>query len=167
MSLYLLPPCWIHNYLPAPVDATLLQGLRNFLGSTYGGAGILPNLIINFIGYSPIPAQTGGSSTVTLDTTQMPSHDHDALTGTQSANHRHVMPGDDQLSFATAGAGWEGASAGTFDYDALSRLGVSGAQYWYTSGVDVDHRHGIGAAGGGLSHENLPPYVGMLPVIKY
>ena len=31
------------------VNATLLQNLRNFLGATYGGAGILPNLINNFI----------------------------------------------------------------------------------------------------------------------
>ena len=149
------------------VDATLLAGLRNFLGSTYGGAGILPNLINNFAGYSAVPGTTGGSATVTLDTTQIPSHDHGALTGTQSANHRHVMPGDDQLSFATGGAGWQGASAGTFDYDAISRSGTTPSQYWYTSGVDADHQHGITAAGGGQSHGNLPPYVGLLPVIAY
>jgi hypothetical protein len=48
------------------VSASLLQNLRNFLGSTYGGAGILPNLINNFAGYSAVPGTTGGSADATL-----------------------------------------------------------------------------------------------------
>jgi microcystin-dependent protein len=147
------------------VDAGLLENLLIFLGSTYGIVGRVPNLIDNFAGYSAVPGTIGGSATVTLNTTQMPSHSHGGITNTQTANHRHVMPGDDFLSNATGGAGWEGISVGGFNYDARSTSG--NGQYWLTGYNDASHQHGVFAEGGNQPHQNLPPYVGMLPVIKY
>ena len=123
------------------------------------GANGTPNLQDRFIvgaGSGYAVAATGGSATVTLDTTQMPQHSHGGITSTQTANHRHVMPGDDALGSGAGGAGWVGISVGGFNYDARSDRG--NGQYWLTGYNDANHQHGIPAQGGGLPHQNLPPY---------
>jgi microcystin-dependent protein/cytoskeletal protein CcmA (bactofilin family) len=147
------------------VSASLLQNLRNFLGGTYGATGRLPDLRNNFAGYSAVPGTIGGDATVTLDITQIPLHSHGGITENQSANHRHVMPGDDALSSGAGGAGWEGTNVGGFNYDARSDQG--NGKYWLTGYNRENHAHNISPEGGGQSHANLPPYIGMLPVIKY
>lgn len=109
---------------------------------------------------------TGGANSVQLQITQMPSHDHGGLTGTQSANHRHTMPGDDQVSFGTGVAGWAGQSAGNFGYDATSKKDGGNGTMWWTGYVDADHKHGIGLQGGGQAHENRPPYYALAFIMR-
>jgi microcystin-dependent protein len=130
------------------VNASLLQSLRSFLGSTYGATGRLPNLINNFAGYSAAPGATGGAATVQLQINEIPSHNHGGLTSI-NGNHTHE-------------AKW------------FRGVGQGGATWSVANGSDTrttesagNHQHSINAQGGGQAHQNLPPYVGMLPVIKY
>jgi microcystin-dependent protein len=137
------------------VNATLLQNLRNFLGSTYGATGRLPNLINNFAGYSAVPGQTGGAATVTLTTAQMPSHNHTASTGgagahSHSQNFNYIVRGDAGGKETPGGGG-----RGIYQNQDINGVG------------DHTHSVSVGNAGSDQAHENLPPYVGMLPVIKY
>ena len=155
------------------VDATLLQGLRNFLGATYGGAGILPNLVNNFIGYSAVPGTIGGSATATLV-----SHSH---TGTVLANgnHSHKFLLSPDTGDVTADGGLGGFVTDTENtYITGSGTGgnpteVAGEQIGRATGVDVDangdhiHTFTTDSEGSSATNANLPPYVGMLPVIKY
>jgi hypothetical protein len=127
------------------VDESLLRNLRQFLidgGSPYGGAGILPNLINNFVGYSPVPGQSGGSATATLV-----SHTHNINNQTAT------------------GPQWIAFSRGDTNPSGEAATGTG-----YPGGGDADDRiFTIESAGGTpvTNSANLPPYVGMLPVIKY
>ena len=139
------------------VDATLLQGLRNFLGATYGGAGILPNLINNFIGYSPVPAQTGGSANATLV-----SHSHTATSTVSDPGHAHNLLSDrnDNRNYHE-----RGVDRGHVGNNWIPRDDLSGWIKSNTTGITVATT--ISTEGASATDANLPPYVGMLPVIKY
>lgn len=95
---------------------------------------------------------TGGANTVTLGINEIPSHNH---TCSGVGNHTH-----DINSFATDG----------LDHDAS---GGGGEQYWRansggptaTQGAGA-HTHTIGNSGGGLAHENRPPYYALAFIYK-
>ena len=138
------------------VDATLLQGLRNFLGATYGGAGILPNLIGNFAGYSAVPGTIGGSATATL-----PSHTHSLVSMTNPGNHYHTSnSGVTQMGFDVGG----NSSAARMDFN--DGPPFNGIVYDLGGGAHT-HDISLSTEGASATDANLPPYVGMLPVIKY
>jgi hypothetical protein len=130
------------------VDATLLQGLRNFLGSTYGGAGILPNLINNFAGYSAVPGAIGGSANATLV-----SHSHTGSTDTGGV-HNHTFS-----AILQTGGNFvlDGGNDAVFNPSTGTTSNHAGHQHTFTTSTE-----GVSA-----TNANLPPYVGMLPVIKY
>ena len=129
------------------VNATLLQGLRNFLGATYGGAGILPNLINNFAGYSAVPGTIGGSADATLV-----SHSHTGSTNTED-NHAHSYR---EPALISNGERDNNQQFGNTFQDATT--GAAGAH---------SHTLTTSTEGSSATDKNLPPYVGMLPVIKY
>ena len=140
------------------VDATLLQGLRNFLGATYGGAGILPNLFGNFAGYSAVPGTTGGSATATLV-----SHSHSVTSISNPGNHYHTSnSGITQMGFDVGG------NSTTARMDFNDGPPYNNIVYDIGGGA---HTHDIALSTEGptptTNTANLPPYVGMLPVIKY
>jgi microcystin-dependent protein len=108
------------------------------------------------------------------------SHTHSASSAVTESGHHHLMPGDDQLSFANGAAGWPARSAGGFSYDARSGAG-GGAQVWLTSdsttGITVatslsgspTHTHSVSVSGstsetGGT--ETRPRNVALTPIIK-
>jgi hypothetical protein len=130
------------------VDATLLQGLRNFLGSTYGGAGILPNLINNFVGYSAVPGTTGGSANATLV-----SHSHTGSTDTGGV-HNHTFSAILQIA---GPAVLDGGNDAVYNSSTGTTSNHAGHQHTFTTSTE----------GSSSTNANLPPYVGMLPVIKY
>jgi hypothetical protein len=140
------------------VDATLLQGLRNFLGSTYGGAGILPNLINNFAGYSAVPGTTGGSADATLV-----SHSHTGTTVNKNVSGT-FNAWDRYSTFPPTGA---------FSYNGQNYnpqfAGGGGEANCRGFTMNITHNHDFTTSTEGVSatNANLPPYVGMLPVIKY
>ena len=129
------------------VDATLLQDLHNFLGATYGGAGILPNLINNFVGYSAVPGTIGGIADATLV-----SHSHTGSTNA-AGNHAHSYR--------------EPALINNGERDNNQQFGDAFDNA--TTGAAGEHSHTLTTSTEGSSEtdKNLPPYVGMLPVIKY
>jgi microcystin-dependent protein len=138
---------------------------------------------------------TGGQSSVTLTSDQVPVHSHSGTTGNQSANHthavslstspsgdhHHIFPGDDQLAFANGRAGWAAISDADFPYDARSQVS-GGAKMWRTStagshshtfngttdGVSQNHTHAFttNSVGGGQPHENRPPFYALYYIIK-
>jgi len=148
------------------VDATLLQNLRNFLGATYGGAGILPNLINNFAGYSAVPGTTGGSANATLV-----SHSHTASTNTAGTHTHRLLAADTgsattqtmvSSNVATAGDGQIGGP-NTYITNINNEIGPQVIE----SAGSHSHTVTVNSAGSSATGANLPPYVGMLPVIKY
>ena len=168
------------------------------IGYTYGGSGAnfnLPDLrskIIYGISVAGDLGASGGASAVTLDLTQIPSHNHggvstgadrslattsgaaDRALGTNTTgSHKHFPTTVGQF-YATTGLNlYNPGSGGT------GRYLVTGGEDMTLAGdhshtvtdhlhsvPGVDHLHGINSAGGGLSHENMPPYVRLAHIIK-
>lgn len=127
---------------------------------------------------------SGGAQSITLATTQIPSHAHTAQNGGAhthtggtsgiSADHSHVY------NVPTNTNGLEDRGAGNFQ----PASGGSGGNIWFglttgnTSGVSVGHTHTFttdsdgahthttDSIGGGLSHSNMPPALIVNYVIK-
>ena len=186
---------WNSSVNPIPTGFQLCDGTNNTpdLRDRFivGAGGLLAN------------GATGGVGLSTLTINNLPSHTHAvSLTGTSATGgghshtavssssvsdptHAHIFPGDDQLIFAAGYAGWAGASAGGFPYDAVSQH-AGGAQMWYTTeastGITVatattissvgDHTHGVTLAGttsptgSGASFENRPPFYALCFIQK-
>lgn len=125
------------------VNASLLQSLRNFLGSTYGATGRLPNLINNFVGYSAVPGVSGGNADSIV-----PYHNHTIT----DPGHAHT--------YTRVSGGW---NTGTSGNQCAQNNYFTANTNSQTTGISVDY---AGTAGN-ATNANIPPYVGMLPVIKY
>jgi hypothetical protein len=148
------------------------------------GANGTPNLQDRFIvgaGSGYAVAATGGSADATLV-----SHSHTGTTDGHSADHSHSIsdPGHShsmQIQFdQSAGSGFRKAEPGGNRYPrsdadwingAGTGISVNGAGTGIngTNGTSNDHTHTFGTSdeGSSATNANLPPYVGMLPVIKY
>lgn len=117
------------------------QALFSILGTTYGGNGTTNFLLPNLQGRTAMQfgtgpglsqrnlGQTGGAENVTLQTTQMPSHNH-----TASANNGTAGVG------SPAGATWAQGP-----YSASSNASMNPAD--------------LSLTGGGQPHPNQPPYL--------
>ena len=138
-----------------------------------GGAGSTHFRLPNLAGRVPVgldagqtefdtPGETGGAKTVTLDTTQIPSHQHGPGTlGTDTAgNHGHSV--------------WS-ISANPASFNSPFGLGMTTAT---TSNADKitstagNHSHAVNTGstaveGGGLAHNNLQPYIVLNYIIKH
>ena len=123
------------------------------------GTNSTPDLRDRFVvgaGNNYAVGATGGSETVTLSTSQIPSHSHDqgTLVTIQSGNHQHSYTYPSGMS--------------TFDND------EDYAAYTGTASADTsisgNHTHTIsgntGSTGGGTSHENRPPYYALCYIMK-
>jgi microcystin-dependent protein len=137
--------------------------------SLCNGSNGTPNLQDRFVvgagsGYGV--GATGGANSVTLTVSEMPTHSHGGVTGTQSANHRHAMPGDDQLSYGNGVGGWSVASVGNFGYDATSQSSGGNGTMWLTGFNDSNHNHAISPQGNGQAHENRPPYYALAFIMR-
>jgi microcystin-dependent protein len=146
------------------------------------GTSGTPNLRDRFVvgaGSTYAVDATGGAATVTLDTTQIPAHSHTAdgdLTAASAGAHTHTF------SATTGGAG---AFSFTVRSDAYGSDGVAagngGGVYSLsqpdhthtvsgTTASNGAHTHDITGStantGGGLAHENLPPYYALAYIMR-
>jgi microcystin-dependent protein len=179
---------------------TLYSNLFAEIGYSYGGSGStfrLPDLRGEFIrghdggrgvdlgralgsAQGDLTASHIHNTTLSGNTDFGGSHNHTANSSVNDLGHSHLMPGDDQLSFANGAAGWPARSAGGFSYDARSTPG-GGGQVWLTSdsatGITVatslatspTHAHSVSLSGatsatGGA--ETRPRNVSLTPIIK-
>ena len=146
------------------------------------GTSGTPNLMDRFVvgaGSTYAVAATGGAATVTLDTTQIPAHSHTAdgdLTAASAGAHTHTF------SATTGGAGaWSySVRNSTSGNDGVAS--GNGAQIYTIS--QPDHTHSVSGTtasngahthditgstantGGGLAHENLPPYYALAYIMR-
>jgi microcystin-dependent protein len=133
------------------------SALFSILGTTYGGDGRTTFGLPDLRGRVPVHVgggsgsgpglspytlgQKGGQENVTLNTSQIPSHNHDLM-------------GSPNAASATSPAGnLPGTTSRTRLYSSSSSANVA---------MDMD---AISSEGGGQSHENRPPYQGLNYII--
>jgi microcystin-dependent protein len=130
---------------------------------------------------------TGGAATVTLDTTQIPAHSHTAdgdLTAASAGAHTHTVSGSTNTTGShrhtqAFGANYGGNTwsesgrinfAGTTSENAINPAGDHSHTVTGTAASDGAHTHDITGStantGGGLAHENLPPYYALAYIMK-
>jgi len=146
------------------------------------GNNSTPDLRNRFIvgsgtGSSYAVGATGGSDSVTLSTTQIPGHTHtfSATTGNMSANatHTHTIndPGHSHTYTVVNNATnfQVGETAAGYYTVTTTSTGASGTGISINS-ASVQHTHTVSgttdSTGGGLSHENRPPYYALCYIMK-
>lgn len=142
------------------------QALFSLLGTTYGGNGqttfALPNLsgrAIVSTGSNYTLGQTGGSDSVTLAITQIPSHSHLATTTVSQINVIPMASNESQTNIDDPEAATWSARTGTKIYSSATP-NVSMA-----SGLQLTATPTIANAGGSQPHENRMPYLALTYVI--
>jgi microcystin-dependent protein len=145
------PPGWMAADGSA-ISRTTYAKLLAVTGLGYGvGDGSttfnLPDLGARFPmgakGLAPLQTSTGGAATVALSTANLPAHDHSS-----AGNHAHGLTNIGGV-FVTTGGG-TAALAST-------------AATWVT---DAGGTHTHSSVGSGTAHENLPPYLAILYIIR-
>lgn len=132
---------------PFPVGAVYISVDSRNPGSIFGGTWVqIKDRFLLAAGDTYRNGNTGGVSSVTLNTSQMPAHSHSAGLN-NGGGHQHVM---------WFGGGANSGSGGQIPV-ANSRWGQD------TAGMtDGSHDHGgiwMANAGGNQAHENMPPYL--------
>jgi len=113
------------------------------------------------------PEETGGLEYVTLDLTQIPSHNHGGVTGNESNDHTHTgytnTTGVHNHTYfqpvtTTNTAGGTAARIGSSTSGTTTSAGNHNHTV-QTYGQSASHTHAVNPAGGGLKHENMPPFI--------
>lgn len=136
---------WSGNPASVPAGWQLCDGLD-------GRPNLKGKFIVGFsatTGTYTMGAQ-GGVASVTLSTTQMPSHSHSMLT---AGNHQHYVK---EIDAGDEGSAGTDQSVGNWNDSGTSK---------FTSFAG-DHTHTINPIGGGAAHENRPPYYTLAYIIK-
>ena len=148
------------------------------------GTPDLRNRFIMGAGLTYAPSDTGGLDAVTLTTTQIPSHQHavGTLVLTSNGNHSHSVSG----TALTSGSHTHTVSAGSANGLGYFAGAPSNSSSWSnvttppagdhthtvsgTTSTTGDHVHTLSGStaniGGGLSHENKPPYFALAYIMK-
>ena len=125
------------------------------------GSNSTPDLRDRFVvgaGSSYAVNATGGASSVTLSTSQIPAHNHSASSSTtiSDSGHSHSIPA---LVATETGAGGTTSTASQGSSVAASTNSA-------TTGITASTSTSIGNTGGGGSHENRPPYYALAYIMK-
>lgn len=99
----------------------------------------------------------GGTQAETLDVTKIPAHDHGAVTGAAGAHGHAYRSGTGTPSTLSGTEGFARDAGFTTNYAAYT--GTPDATNGHQIGGAADHTHTVASQGGGLSHNNLPPYM--------
>lgn len=131
--------------------------LFSLLGTTYGGNGVSTFALPNLQGAAPLGAgqgpglslrdlgETGGEQTVTLLATEMPAHAHTVMAVDGAGDTTSV-----------AGMAWAKAQVGRQATNLYSARGTS---------PPTMNPFAMSIAGGGLPHNNMPPYLTLTFII--
>ena len=149
------------------------------IGTTYGAVDgthfNLPNLTNKIpvgSGGSYSRGNTGGASTVTLSTSQIPSHDHGGV-----GDHSHSMSGTAN-SVGDHSHGYTNASSTRGDLLASGGSSANNSSFGDSTGGAGGHSHSLSGSigsggshthssvGSGSAHENMPPFVAMPYIIR-
>lgn len=128
------------------------------LGSRYGATSTtfaVPNLLGRFplgAGQSFGVGEAGGEEEHTLIVSEIPAHSH----GITDPGHSH-LPGSGQEFFWTRDTGGANVVQGGATYQGDNSV-VSGTAN-ATTGITISN------AGGGIAHNNMPPYLGVQFII--
>ena len=120
-------------------DATLVTHSHTVDSHTHASGNLQADNHSHSDGSLSVDSHSHNDGSLSVD-----NHSHN-FTGNLNAapvanTHSHVMPGDDQLTFANNLANWNNRSAGSYSYDANSSTSGSG-QMWLTS--DNSHSHNV------------------------
>ena len=143
------------------------------------GTNGTPDLRDRFIvgaGTSYAIGATGGANTVTLNESQIPSHTHSiSATSSGAGGHSHSISISDPGHGHTYGRAG-GIYGNGFAFQDQSLNGTGYTTNIATTGISAsastvgDHTHTITASatttGGGLAHENRPPYYALAYIMK-
>ena len=167
-------------------DATLVSHSHTVDSHTHGSGNLQADSHSHSDGTLSVDGHSHDSGNLNVN-----NHTHN-FSGNFNANtgnntHSHVMPGDDQLTFANGRAGWSNRSAAAYPYDANSSTNGSG-QMWRTSDNSHTHSHNVSGNTGGSSpgvngntgssspgtnsqgstatNANLPPYFALCYIMK-
>ena len=155
------------------------------------GTNATPNLVDRFVvgaGSTYAVDATGGAATVTLDDTQIPAHSHTAdgdLTAASAGAHTHTASTNTTGSHThTQTVNGQDQDWGTGEYanvsgtknntgtktSPTSTLSAGNHSHTVTVNSAGDHTHDItgstSSVGGGLAHENLPPYYALAYIMR-
>jgi microcystin-dependent protein len=144
------PPGWLECAGQA-IDRTTYATLYQAIGNGYGaGNGTTTFNIPNLQGRVPVGAQgltwfqtsTGGAATVALSTAEMPAHNHG-----NSGNHEH---GIDNAAVTTT----------------VNGTGTSPVASHEPGTTHFEGGHTHTTVGSGAAHENMPPYLVLMYIIR-
>jgi len=149
------------------------------------GANGTPDLRNRFVvgaGGSYSVGSTGGADSVTLSTSQMPSHTHSVSGSTNTTGaHTHSVSGSTNTTGAhthtvttTGGLSGDQGGAGASNAGDITRTTSTAGDHSHsisgTAGSNGNHSHSISgtaaATGGGSAHENRPPFYALAYIQK-
>ena len=121
------------------------------------GANGTPDLRDRFVvgsGSTYATGATGGASTVTLTSSEMPAHNHGAtsVSTVTDPGHTHTYKGQ-------TGSSGSGVSSRDSENTTLTTDSA-------TTGITVATITNVGLTGGGQAHENKPPYYALAYIMK-
>lgn len=129
------------------------------------GTNGTPNLSGRFIvGYSSTDSDystmrnTGGEKAHTLAEDEMPIHKHSGSIG-DAGSHNHTIK---THAFQSAGTGTSNLGI----VEGVTYIGINASNVWAESAGNHTHTVTIDNKGGGLAHENRPPYFTLAYIIR-
>ena len=127
------------------------------------GAGGDNSTVAGTTGYNP--GDTGGANTVTLDTTQIPAHNHPATstsTTTITGGSGTFLTGA-SLSLSTGNNGSQGPASSVVTGGSIS---TSNGSVTTSASTTTTTTTTTSNTGGGLAHENRPPYYALAFIMR-
>lgn len=134
------------------------------------GTPDLRNRFVVGAGDSYSVGSVGGSASVALTVSQLPSHAHTGSSGPAGA-HTHTASSSTQngpefSQSSTHGGGDVYYGMGTIHYNNNQRLGTHSHTITVNGVGDHTHSISIGTTGDGQAHENRPPYYSLAYICK-
>lgn len=139
-------------------DGRTSFGVPDLRGRVAVGSGAGPGLTPRVNG------QAGGIEGVTLTTLEMPSHNHGASTSISSAGVAVAKNGPVDANSPAVGS-LPGAGVSDINGDPINTYASTGADI--TSAISGVATTQVGLTGGNLPHQNMQPWLSVLPIICY